>query len=353
MLTAGQLGLGDPVAGVAVWGNPSTTTRDLTLARDGGFTWVRQRFEWRNIEPNAHGRYVWTEADRVINAIAASGLKAIVEVDNQPRWASTQTAFPASGPPDNPQDFADFLTVLAGRYKGRIQAYEVWHDPNLASTWGGRRPDPGEYSRLLRGAYTALKAADPAALVISAGLAATTRYDETSVPDLIYLRNMYGANAKDAFDVMGVDAPGFKAPPCVDPAQVVNDASVTNNDQTLPIEGRRVYAFRHVEDTRAIMADRGDGSKPIGVMAMGWTTDPRPASAAHWQAVSDQDQATYLVDAFKCAREQWSPWIGFLTVDLADPSWTERDDAYWFSITTPDGQPRPAYAALKRALTGS
>ena len=39
---------------------------------------------------------------------------------------------------------------------------------------------------------------------VSAALLPTTRYDETVVPDLIYLRSMYGSNVKGAFDVLGV-----------------------------------------------------------------------------------------------------------------------------------------------------
>ena len=161
-------------------------------------------------------------------------------------------------------------------------------------------------------------------------------------------RRMYGSIVKGAFDVLGVDARGYKAAPCMDPQQVSEDPALTNNDQTLPVEGRRVYAFRHVEDVRMIMADRGDGNKPIGVLDMGWTTDSRPESPDHWHALSEQDQATYLADGFRCAREQWTPWIAFMTVDyLADPSWTQQQDAYWMAITTPQGEPRPAYMALK------
>jgi hypothetical protein len=351
MLTANQIGVADPALAISLWGSPSTTSRDLELARGAGFTWVKQRFEWRNIERDGKGQFQWSEPDRIVDAIGATGLKIIARVDNQPKWASSKITFPASGPPDNPQDFTEFLSALASRYKGRIQAYEIWNEPNLAREWGERRPDPGEYARMLRAAYTAIKAADPQALVVSAGLAPTTRYDDTSVPDLVYLRSMYGANVKGAFDVLGVNAPGYKAAPCDDPGQVAEDPALTNNDQTLPVESRRVYAFRHVEDVRMIMSDRGDANKPIGILEMGWTTDPRPDSPYHWHAVSEQEQGTYLVDAFKCARELWSPWIGFMTVIyLADPNWTRDQEQYWWSIDTPDGQPKPAYNALKQAL---
>ena len=352
MLTAAQIGVADPAVTTSLWGNAATTNRDLELARNAGFKWIKQQFEWRNIEPDAKGQLQWAEADRIVDAVTAAGFKMIARVDDQPKWASTKVTFPAVGPPDNPQDFADFLTALAARYKGRIQAYEVWDEPNVASRWGEKRPDPGEYTRMLRAAYTGIKGADPQALVVSAALLPTTRYDETVVPDLIYLRSMYGSNVKGAFDVLGVDARGYKAAPCMDPQQVADDPTLSNNDQTLPVEGRRVYAFRHVEDVRIIMADRGDGNKPIGVLDMGWTTDSRAESPDHWHALSEQDQATYLADGFRCAREQWTPWIAFMTVDyLADPGWTQQQDEYWMAITTPQGEPRPAYMALK-ALFG-
>ena len=35
-----------------------------------------------------------------------------------------------------------------------------------------------------------------------------------------------------------------------------------------------------------------------------------------------------------------------------DPAWTQQDEQYWWSITNPDGTPRPAYTALK-GLFGS
>src|SRR5688500_6058649 len=47
---AGRIPTADPAVHVFLWGNPDSTQRDLTLAKDGGFRWVKQRFEWRNIE---------------------------------------------------------------------------------------------------------------------------------------------------------------------------------------------------------------------------------------------------------------------------------------------------------------
>jgi hypothetical protein len=346
----GRIPTADPAVHVFLWGNATTTDRDLSLAYQGGFTWVKQRFEWRNIERDGKGQYQWQEPDRIVDEIARHGLRVIARVDNQPQWASTKVTFPGSGPPDQLKDWTDYLTALATRYKGRIQAYEIWNEPNLAREWGGQSPDPAAYTRMLQASYTAIKAVDPQAIVLTAGMSPTTTSNQDAMPDLDFYKGMYAAGAKGSYDVLGVHAAGFKAAPCTDPAQVASDPALTNGD-TADATASRAYAFRHVEDVRAVMEENGDGARQISVLEMGWTTDQRPDSPYAWHRVSDDDQATYLVDAFKCARERWSPWIGFMTVIyLADPSWTPQMEQYWWSITNPNGSPRPAYTKLKELL---
>jgi polysaccharide biosynthesis protein PslG len=337
----------DPAVHLFLWGNASTTARDLQLARDGGFHWVKQRFEWRNIEGKNKGQFEWNEPDRILDAISQAGLKVVARVDNQPKWASSTIQWPGSGPPDNPTDWTDFLTALATRYKGRIQAYEIWNEPNLDREWGDKQPDPAAYTAMLKASYAAIKAADPQALVVSAGMSPTTTNDQHAMPDLQFIQEMYAAGARGSFDILGVHAPGFKAEPCADPAVVAQSAELTNNDPSPP-ELRRVYAFRHVEDVRALMAQQGDGSKQMAILEMGWTTDVRPGSPYAWFAVDREQQGTKLVAAFECARQNWQPWMGFMTVIyIPDPAWTQQDEQYWWSITNPDGSVRPAYTALK------
>ena len=48
----------------------------------------------------------------------------------------------------------------------------------------------------------------------------------------------------------------------------------------------------------------------------------------------------------------WQPWMSFMSVIyIPDPGWTQQDEQYWWSITNPDGMPRPAYTALKGFFT--
>jgi hypothetical protein len=194
--------------------------------------------------------------------------------------------------------------------------------------------------QLLAACYVGIKSADPDAIVISAGLAPTATDDETAMPDDAFVRGMYAAGAAGYFDVLGVHAAGYMNPPERSPAEVEAD----------PALGYRFLTFRHVEDIRQIMVDAGDAQKQMAILEMGWTTDNVNPSYA-WYAVSETEQAAYLVRAYRWARVHWSPWMGLMTtIYMADPSWTKDNEQYWFAINRPsfpNFDPRPAYYALR------
>ncbi|MEA3345641.1 MAG: hypothetical protein U9Q78_05265 [Chloroflexota bacterium] len=332
-----------------MWWKPEVATRDLGLIEDAGFGWVKQGFAWRDIEGAGEGALDWSHADDIVKFTEDAGLDLLVRLDRPPAWTGAQ----GDGPPTSLADFGNFVYAVASRYRGRIRAYQIWNEPNLAREWGNSSPNPAEYAALLKVAYQNINAADPQALVISAGLSPTTRRDKAAMPDMEFLRGMYNAGAKPYFDVLGVNAPGFKAAPEVDPATVARDPNLHNpgDTATVPEQLRRIYCFRHVEGMREIMVQYGDGSKQVAVLEMGWTTDHRPNSPYSWHAVDETTQAEYLVRAYKYAKEHWSPWIGvMITSYICNPDWTKQDEQYWWAITWP-GYPepvlRPAYKALK------
>jgi hypothetical protein len=325
-----------------VWWKPETARRDLNLIRDMGFGWVKQQFAWRDIEGNGKGQFSWQLADEVVRKVNNRGLKLLARIDRQPFWAQPPGTEPLeNAPPANLQDFADFCFALADRYRGRIHAYQVWNEPNLAREWGGQSPDPAAYVELLKACYVAIKQADPDALVVSAGMAPTGTWTEQVMPDDQFIDQMYRAGAAPYFDLLGVHAPGFKAPPEASPDEVAANPE---------LGGQRFFCFRHVEDLRAIMVKYGDADKQVAVLEMGWTTDPIHAEYA-WHAVDEQTQADYLVRAFKFARENWSPWISIMTViGFPDITWTPDHEQYWWTVIYPDWprtRVRPAYEALK------
>ncbi|HIC94322.1 MAG TPA: glycosyl hydrolase family protein, partial [Anaerolineae bacterium] len=322
-----------------LWWRPETADRDLGLIKEAGFEWVKQGFGWRDIEGAGKGIFDWSRTDRIVAQVEQYGLKLVVRLDHQPYWAGG--GFPANGPPANYEDFGDFCYALASRYRGRIPAYEIWNEPNLAREWGGRVPNAAEYVALLKVAYRRIKEADPNAMVISAGLTPTGTGPPTAIPDDAYLEQMYQAGAKDYFDVLGVHAAGYKAPPELSP-----DEAAANEFYG----GQRFFCFRRVEDLRAIMVKYGDADKQVAVLEFGWTTDPIHPEYA-WHAVTEEQQADYLVRAYQYAKEHWSPWIGMMClIYIADPDWTEENEQYWWAITYPDypeTRVRPAYERLK------
>ncbi len=329
---------------VFLWWRPTEEIRrDLALVKDLGFGWAKQGFAWRDIEDIKKGAFNWYFPDVIVEEAERAGLQLLVRIDRQPFWSQAEGAsLYLNGPPKDLADLADFCRILAARYRGRISAYQVWNEPNLSREWGENPPDPAGYVELLRVCYQAIKESDPDAIVISAGLAPTGVRSTEAMPDDEYLDAMYAAGAAPYLDMLGVNAPGYKAPPEVGPDEAA--------DPSAGWGGHRTFVFRHVEDLRAIMVAHGDSDKQVAILELGWTTDPRPDSAYHWHSVTEEQQADYLVRAYQYAAANW-PWVGLINaVYIAHPEWTPDNEEYWWALTYP-GFPevnvRPAYDALR------
>jgi polysaccharide biosynthesis protein PslG len=322
--------------------DPETAERDIELIQEMGFGWVKQGFAWRDIEPFEGAEPDWWKPDKVVELVEAADLKPVVRIDRQPFWAQVEEWPPIeNGPPADYEDFGAFCGRLAARYRGRIHAYQVWNEPNLSREWGDEAPDAAAYTELLRVCYEAIKAADPLAIVISAGLAPTGTELPEAIPDAEYLQAMYDAGASAYFDVLGLNAPGYKAPPELDPDVVA--------DPEAGYGGNRWMSFRHVEDMRAIMEANGDADKQIAILEMGWILEQDIHESYAWFGVDEEKQAEYLVNAYAYAREHWQPWIGLMTaVYIADRDWTPAaNEQWWWAVVLPDGTPRLAYYALQ------
>lgn len=108
----------------------------------------------------------------------------------------------------NFSDYADFCAALVRRYKGTVEAVEVWNEPQGGWMWtpgnGGVNGNyPGTtgalYANLLKAAYPAIKAADPTVKVL-AGSIFCCQWSDWRIS--YYLTNLYGQHAP--FDVLSV-----------------------------------------------------------------------------------------------------------------------------------------------------
>jgi hypothetical protein len=312
--------------------------RTVEMIRDAGIGWMRQQFPWDNIEPVQKGRYIdrvvgvdtWEKYDAIVALSEEYGPRLIVRLDTSPPWARPGIEWPAT-PPENLDDYGDFVEAVARRYRGRVEHYQIWNEPNLTSEWGHRPVNASEYVELLRVAYTRIKRADPEAYVISAALAPTIEESSSAMNDLKYLDEMYRLGAGQYFDILSVQAYGLRSGP--------DDRRVEDDDVN----------FSRPRLIREVMVRHGDAQKPIWAAEVGWNAQPESVTKpAIFGRVSEETQSRYTIRALERAREEW-PWMGVMAIwffKRADYNWID-EPMYYFRMTEPDLMPRELYFTVQ------
>jgi polysaccharide biosynthesis protein PslG len=297
------------------WGiRASDQDRTASLLPDVGAKWVRLTFEWNKLESH-QGSYdsatlaAW---DRSVSLSRQAGSKVVVTVYGTPSWASVNGK--VAGAPSNNAYYANLMSFLANRYRGQVQAWEIWNEENVSRFWSSG-PDPARYAGLLRAAYPAVKAADPGATVVFGG---------TSGNDTGFIDGAYRAGAKGSFDVMAVHPYTGSAPEA----------------------GGGLYSFPGYREVRDLMLRNGDG-KPIWLTEFGWST-----TSDNW-GVSQAVQADYLLRAYRMLEQdpyvQVAIWYNFRN------NWWDRDADGWefqCGLMRTDFTPKPSYAAFKAYVPG-
>jgi hypothetical protein len=314
--------------------------RSLEMIQAAGFGWIRQQFPWEDIEIDGKGDFedrrtvpyksAWLKYDRIVELASEYGIQILARLDAPPKWSRADRSEDGTfAPPDNLEDYGDFVEAVLRRYKGRIRAIQVWNEPNIYPEWGNRPPDPEGYVELLKVAYRRAKAVDPDVIVLSAPLAPTLDRTDRALRDLDYLERMYAAGARDYFDVLGAIAYGLGTGP-------------TN---------RRVIwhqtNFPRVELLRDMMVRHGDAAKPIWIVEFGWDAVPAEMPAPFGR-VTEAQQARYAVLAYDRMVNEW-PWVGVGFIwyfRRPNTEWELRPEGY-FRLVGPNWQPQPIYAALK------
>ncbi len=316
---------------------------------EAGFDWLKQQVEWRQTEPIEKGGFDWRELDKVVAGVGSAGLKLLLSVVRAPEWALGDRPH---GPPADPLDFRDFMQALAGRYRGHVQAYELWNEANLAREWGYGRIDAGEFVELMLAGHQGVKAGDPEAITVGGALTPAGDVDipdqqVQAVDDVRFLEQIYAYRdgiARDAFDAWGVHPGGFNNAPTQE----------IGSERGAGWNGHGSFYFQRFTQHRAVMEANGDGDKPMWLTEMGWSTANADPAYGFGADNSGEDQARFLVDAFQFIRET-APYITHAFVwnlnfqSVVGP----QDEKFAFGVLRPDGSPRPAYTALQEMTKGS
>jgi hypothetical protein len=138
----------------------------LDALRAAGVEWVRVDFIWAWVEPEQDG-FDWQTYDRVVAAARVRGLRIFATLAYTPAWATSGS--PWTGVPRDALDWYDVCYRAASRYRGQIEAWGMWNEPNLPRFWQGGRSD--YIDRILVPGSRAVRAADPRAKVCGPELA--------------------------------------------------------------------------------------------------------------------------------------------------------------------------------------
>ncbi|MBI2303185.1 MAG: cellulase family glycosylhydrolase [Chloroflexi bacterium] len=308
--------------------------RELTfkMARDVGIGWAKVQFSWESIEPKKgqffdekYRQSTWDKYDAIVALAEKYGLRLIVRLDRPPNWSRKDNQYPTA-PPDNFKDYGDFVAAVVSRYRGRVEYYQIWNEPNIWPEWGARGVRPEEYVALLKVAYQRAKEANPNAVILSAPLAQTLEKSPRDLNEIDYLGAMYQAGARPYFDILLANGYGFDRPPQDPP-----DPAVLN--------------FSRVMLLREVMVRNGDATKAVWLNEFGWNASPPtfPPEKLFWRRVTEEEQARYTYQGIQMARS-WG-WVGVVNIwyfrQVGDITADSSD--YYFRLVDTDFTPRFAY----------
>ena len=323
---------------------PSKRELAMQMIADAGFKWIRQEFPWEDIEIHGKGdfqdrrhepiRSAWEKYDHIVDLAEQYDLGIIARLSNPPAWSRAQGNEAGTlAPPDDLDDYGDFVEAVVQRYGDRIRYYQIWNEPNIYPEWGEGPVSPEEYTELLKVGYTRVKEVCPECVVISGALAQTIPLGPRDLNDFIFLQRMYDAGAADYFDVLAMQGYGLWSGP--------------TDRRMRP----RVLNFSRPLYLREIMVHNGDAHKPIWLTEMNWNAPPPDLADKAFGFVTPEQQARYAVLAYKRAQQEW-PWLGVVnTWFFKRASDAEKGQAmYYFRLVEPDFTPLPVYDALKQYM---
>lgn len=336
-LAADQPVLESPRAGINVALEQYTTNLQvldaLSTVQALGYGTLVQHFFWDALEPEP-GRFEWGFWDEVLPLVHGQGLQIVAVLERSPIWARpTHEADNPWAPPADPEAFARFAAAFAERYGEQIRAYQIWDRPNIYPHWGKGAIDPAGYVAMLQEAATAIRAADPGALIIAGGMAPNTERSGRNMSDLLFLREIYRLGGAPYFDVLGVKAYGFWS----GAYDRRVDADVLN--------------FSRVILLREEMIKRGEDAKPVWALEGGWVALPEGWTGQPSALGSDSAtlQASRLKEAFNRVQREW-PWMTLFCALHLQPM-AQIDDPVWgLSLLGADGEPQPLMLSLEPGL---
>ena len=288
------------------------------LLQDSKAGWVRMQLDWNwlDADPELIAMY-----DEAVDVARASGSRVLLIASQTPSWASGSAI--EESPPLDPNTYGDWLRTMVEHFKGRVDAYEIWNEPDTANFWPSG-PNAAEYVALLKAGHAAVKGVDPSATVVFGGLVGGNR---------TYLEEAYAAEPELGrwFDVMAVH-------PYVAFAGAPDEIKLGPDGH---IDRTSFASYRELHD---ILVANGD-DKPMWITEFGYATT---SQSQYWGGVDEATQADFLRRAYEFVEQD--PYLEVLYwYNLRNNFWAPEADTWedQLGLVRADFTPKPAYEAFR------
>lgn len=266
---------------------PSERPIDRLKTYPTSFKWIKFQYRWdvANEQP----------VETWVNAANAAGYKVLLSVTHKPKDVPAGEEGYAM--------YGEFMKNLAAKFKDKVDAFEIWNEPNITEEWsdvGMGDINPSEYAKLLEYGAAGVKTGNPNAKVISAGLA-TNAPNET---DFFYAYT-------SAADLSNVDFLGVHL-------------NITSN---IPALDENSTGFQRI---KLFLSP----NKPIWVSEFGWGRNV--AGINRITQLQYIDQAFKLAETFQQVKVMFVWNFGFAKENPGFSEWDIEEDA---NTPAPDACP--------------
>lgn len=235
-----------------------------TLAGTAHIGAVRISLRWSQVE-TAPGVWNFSAFDQPINDMYAQGYKVLAMLNHVPSFYGGGSN--GNIPPSNIALWEEYVRRVAQRYRGKIEAYEIWNEPDLVNSGDGIgwNKDINSYPRYpdyLRAAALQIRTHAPGTLVVGPALSSGDNSRTPTIFSQIEQTSYPEGPASSFLDIISIHANAKTSDSCATAGNILYTKKLT----------------------RLTTSNPSNRCKPIWITEFGWAT-------AH---VSQSFQSSYI-----------------------------------------------------------
>ena len=255
--------------------------------------------------------------DRAVNAAAQRGIRVqMVLIGRYPR--------------PNVKEFATFANTTAAHFKGRVDRYSIWNEPNYIAWLAPQRKAPALYRRLYLAGYKAVKSADRGAKVLM-GETVPNAQGRRAMAPIAFLRKVACVNKqyKRVRSCPKLKADGYAHHP-YDFTRAPRRSKGGKDEATIGSLSNLTKALDKLAHSGQIK-----GTKNLYLTEYGYLATGK-------RGLSEAKRASYLRQGFRIARKnrRVKELVQYLLVQPNDSTFTT-------GLLNSNGSETPSYAALR------